>query len=84
MRKKLERKNKMKKVVMGSMMFLAGLLSCSILIAGSTLKDIMINGKYSFLWNLSSLGLVPVTVLFSAIALAGFLIALWGLLDKNN
>ena len=73
----------MKKVVLGSMMFLAGLLSCAILIAGSALKDITINGNYSFLWNLSRLGLVPVTVLFSAIALTGLLIALWGLFDKN-
>ena len=74
----------MKKVVLGSMMFFAGLLSCAILIAGSALKDITINGKYSFLWNLSSLGLVPVTVLFCAIALTGLLIALWGVFDKNN
>ncbi|WP_277407820.1 hypothetical protein [Lacrimispora xylanisolvens] len=74
----------MKKVVLGSMMFLAGLLSCAILIAGSALKDITINGGYSFLWNLSSLGLVPVTVLFSAIALTGLLIALWGVFEKNK
>ena len=74
----------MKKVVLGSMMFLAGLLSCAILIAGSALKDITINGGYSFLWNLSSLGLVPVTVLFSAIALTGLLIALWGIFEKNK
>ena len=74
----------MKKVVLGSMMFLAGLLSCAILIAVSALKDITINGKYSFLWNLSSLGLVPVTVLFSAIALTGLLIALWGIFEKNK
>lgn len=74
----------MKKVVLGSMMFLAGLLSCAILIVGSALKDITINGGYSFLWNLSSLGLVPVTVLFSAIALTGLLIALWGVFEKNK
>jgi len=74
----------MKKVVLGSMMFLAGLLSCAILITGSALKDITINGSYSFLWNLSSLGLVPVIVLFSAIALTGLLIALWGVFEKNN
>jgi len=73
----------MKKVVLGSMMLLAGLLSCAILIAGSTLKDITINGRYSFLWNLSSLGLVPVTVLFSAIALTGLLTAFWGYLIKT-
>lgn len=52
----------MKKVVLGSIMFFGGLLSCAIMIAESTLKDITIDGSYSFLWNLSILGLVPVTV----------------------
>ncbi len=74
----------MKKVVLGSMMFLAGLLSCAVLITGAALKDLTINGGYSFLWNLSKLGLVPIAIIFSVIAVAGMMIALWGIFEKNN
>ncbi len=62
----------MKKVILGSFIFLAGILSAAFILAGSLANDLMINGQHSSIWIISQYGLV---------------LAIWGLFnqdDKNN
>ena len=74
----------MKKIVLGSMMFLAGALSTAIILAGSMANDWTINGQHSAFWNISRYGLMPAIYIFLGIAVVGLILACWGLLDKKK
>ena len=67
----------MKKVIFGSALFLAGLLSMAILLAGSMANDWTVNGRFSSFWNLSQYGLMPAFSIFSGISSRGEGIGLW-------
>jgi hypothetical protein len=74
----------MKKVVLGSAMLLAGLLSAAILLGGTMANDWTNNGMRSSLWNLSQYGLMPALCIFIGIAILGLVIAVWGIFEKND
>lgn len=74
----------MKKVLLGSIMFLAGVLSIAIILAGSMVKEWAVNGQYSLYWNLSQYGLMPVVYIFSGIAIVGMIVAIIGVLESNK
>ena len=74
----------MKKLIFGGFMMLSGILGTGILIAGTMANDMMINGQWSFLWNLSRFGLIPALVIFIVIGVVGLLLGLWGVFEKNK
>ncbi len=74
----------MKKVILGSAMFLAGLLSTAILLAGTMANDLTINGMRSSIWNMSQYGLMPALYLFIGITILGLAIAMWGIFEKKD
>lgn len=49
----------MKKVILGSTMFLAGLLSAAVLLAGTMANDWNVNGELSSFRNMAQYGLMP-------------------------
>lgn len=73
----------MKKVVLGSMVFLAGILSAALMLAGSMGNEWTVNGQTSSLWNISQYGLMPALYVFIGIAVLGLAFAIWGVFDKN-
>ena len=73
----------MKKVMMGSLMFLTGVLSLAVIVSGAMVHDWTIDGQHSVFWNLSRYGLMPVFVGLTAIAVLGLIIAVWGLFEKK-
>ena len=73
----------MKKVIMGSLVFLTGVLSLAVIISGAMAQDWTIDGQHSVFWNLSRYGVMPVLYGLTAIALIGLIIAVWGLLEKK-
>lgn len=74
----------MKKVILGSIMFLAGVVSVALVLAGSMANEWTINGNFSSFWNISQYGLMPIVYIFVGIAITGFVLAVWGLFDKKG
>ena len=74
----------MKKVVLGSMMFLAGLLSIAVLLAGTMANDWNVNGELSSFRNMAWYGLMPAFYVFVGIVILGICIAVWGVFEKNE
>ena len=74
----------MKKVLLGGMMFLAGVLSTALLLSGSMANDNMINGGWSAFWNLEKYGLMNAYYVFIVIAIVGFIIALLGVFERDK
>lgn len=74
----------MKKVILGSTMFLAGLLSDAVLLAGTMFNDWNVNGQLSSFRNMSQYGLMPAFYIFSGIAVFGIGIAVWGVFEKKE
>ena len=74
----------MKKVVLGSMMFLAGLLSAAVLLAGTMANDWNVNGELSSFRNMALYGLIPVFYICVGIAVLGIGIAVWGVFEKKE
>ena len=74
----------MKKVILGSIMFLAGVISTALVLAGSMANEWTIDGKFSSFWNISQYGLMPVIYIFIGIAIIGLVLAVWGLFDKKD
>lgn len=64
-------------------MFLTGVTSLSIVLAGSMANEWIIDGQFSSLWNISQYGLMPAVYCFIAIAAIGLAIAVWGLLIRK-
>ena len=74
----------MKKVILGSMMFLAGLLSAAVLLAGTMANDWGVNGELSSFRNMVQYGLMPVFYIFIGIAVLGIGVAIWGMFEKKE
>lgn len=74
----------MKKVILGSIMFLAGLLSVAVLLAGTMANDWNVNGELSSFRNMAKYGLMPVFYIFIVIAVLGIGVAIWGMLEKKE
>lgn len=66
-------------------MFLAGLISGAVLLAGPTGIQWTNNDNWaSAWWLLSNYGLIPVLYVFVAITIIGLAIALWGVFERNK
>lgn len=74
----------MKKVILGSIMFLAGVISIAVVLAGSMANEWTVNGQLSSLWNISQYGLMPAVYIFVSIAVIGLVLAIWGLFNKKD
>lgn len=74
----------MKKITFGMLMFLAGVLSVAMILAGSMANDWTLNGQHSALWNISRYGLLPAIYIFIGLAIVGLIVALWGVLDDES
>lgn len=74
----------MKKVILGSTMFLTGVISVALILAGSMANEWTINGQFSSLWNISQYGLMPAIYIFIGIAIVGLALAVWGIFDKKS
>lgn len=74
----------MKKVVLGSIMFLAGLLSAAVLLSGTMSNDWTIDGRLSAFWNMSQYGLMPAFYIFAGTAILGICLAIWGIFEKKE
>ncbi len=72
----------MKKVIFGSFLSLAGIISTASLLVMAMSKDWQNNDEYSIVWNLSQYGLMPALNCFIAVAIFGFAIAIWGIFEK--
>ena len=71
----------MKKIMFGAIMFLAGMLSMAILLAGAMAQEWTIDDRFSAFWILTKYGLMPVFYTFVAVAVIGLIIAIWGMLE---
>ncbi len=74
----------MKKVILGSSMFLAGVISTAVVLAGSMANEGTVNGEFSSFWNISQYGLMPAVYIFVGIAVIGLVLAGWGVFDKKD
>ena len=74
----------MKKVILGSAMFCAGLLSAAVLLAGTMSNDWKFNGCLSSFCNLTQYVLMPAFYTFIGIAAAGIAVAIWGVFEKKD
>ncbi|MCL2048432.1 MAG: hypothetical protein FWG87_06860 [Defluviitaleaceae bacterium] len=74
----------MKKIVLGSMMMLAGVVSTAILLSGTMATGFTNNGQYSFAWSLSQYKLTTPLTAFIAIAVLGLALGVWGLVEKGK
>lgn len=74
----------MKKVVLGSMMFLTGIISAALILAGSMGNEWTVNGQTSSLWNISQYGLMPALYTFIGIAIIGLVLGIWGVIDRKD
>lgn len=74
----------MKKIIFGSSMFIAGLISSAILFGCAMMQDWMIDDYFSVFFNLDQYGLMPVLAIFLVIACAGFVIACRGLNEDGG
>lgn len=74
----------MKKVILGSAMFLAGVISVALIFGCSIGSEWTRNGQFSALWIISQHGLMPAIYIFAGIAVAGLALAAWGILDKKD
>ena len=74
----------MKKVILGSIMFLSELLSVAVLLAGTMANDWNVDGQLSAFRNISQYGLSPVLYIFVGIAVLGFAVAVWGIFEESE
>ncbi len=73
----------MKKVILGSAMLSAGVISAALVLAGAMAGDWTVNGERSALWNISQYGLMPAVYVFAGIAAVGLILAVWGVAEKK-
>ena len=74
----------MKKVILGSMMVLAGIISMAVIFAGSMAQDWNINRQFSAIWNIQQFGLMPLVYMFAGVSIIGLVLAVWGLIEKKD
>ena len=72
----------MKKVILGSIMFLSGTLAAAIILAGAMANELNVNGRLSAIWNITQYGLILQLLFF--LLLPGLLFALWGVFEKKQ
>lgn len=53
----------MKKVILGSIMFLSGTLAAAIIL-GAMANELNVNGRLSAIWNITQYGLMPAIIVF--------------------
>lgn len=75
----------MRKVIMGSIMFLTGVLSAAVLVAGAIVPNVSVTGEAptTLAWRLNHFGLVPVLWVLGGVMLIGLLLALWGATERK-
>ncbi len=73
----------MKKLIFGSVMFLTGIVSTAILLAGAMSNEWTVNGQFSAFWNLAEYGLMPALYIFIGIAVIGILLSIWGMFERK-
>ena len=73
----------MKKVLLGTGMFLAGMVATALLLAGAMANEWTSNGQLSAFWNLAQYGLMPFFYGFVAVAVIGLAVAIWGAAQKK-
>ena len=71
----------MKKVILGSLLCMSGAISSALLIASAMTHDWINDGQYSYIWNLSRYGAMPVLLLFIIVAIVGLLVAIKGITE---
>ena len=74
----------MKKVCFGSMMFLSGVLSVAVILAGSMANEWTVNGNFSAFWNISQYDLMPTLYVFAGISIIGIVLSIWGMFEKKD
>ena len=74
----------MKKLIFGGLMMLSGILGAAVLMAGTMSNTYSLNGEVSFLLSLSFYRLTPAFVIFIIIGIAGLLLGVWGLVEKDK
>ena len=74
----------MKKVILGSFIFLAGILSAAFILAGSLANDMMINGQHSSTWIISQYGLMPSLAVLLYMTISGLFLSILGLFNQDN
>ena len=74
----------MKKVILGSSLLLAGLISTAVLLSGTMAHDWTVNGQLSSFRNMDEYGLMPAFYLFIIVALLGIGIGIWGIFEKKK
>ena len=74
----------MKKVILGGMMMLAGLISTAILMSGTMATGYRYTMLYSFSRVLRSYQLTTPFAIFITIAVIGLALSLWGLFEKQD
>lgn len=75
----------MRKVIMGSIMFLTGVLSAAVLVAGAIVPNVSVAGEAAttLTWRLNHFGLTPVLWVLGGVMLIGLLLALWGATERK-
>ena len=73
----------MKKVILGSVMFLTGVLSIAVILAGTMANDWTLNGELSSIWNITNYGLMPALYILGGISIIGIALAVWGVFEKK-
>ena len=73
----------MKKIILGSFMMLSGMLGAALLLSGTMANNMIIDGHWSFAWNLSAFGLMPALIIFIIVGVVGLILGVWGLFDKK-
>lgn len=66
------------------MMLLSGIIAVAIILAGAMANEWTVNGQLSAVWNITQYGLIPALIIFSIIAVIGFLLSIWGLFEKKQ
>lgn len=74
----------MKKVVLGSVMFLGGILSVAIMLAGAMAYPQYIGETLSAIKTIQMYGIMPFVYIFAVIALIGLGLAVFGLFEKKD
>ncbi len=74
----------MKKFILGLVMFASGLLSSAVLLSGTMSFNMQFDGGFSAFRALTAYQLMPVFLLFAAIAIIGFVLAVLGLRDQRK
>lgn len=73
----------MKKVIFGGIMIFAGVISTAVLISSINI-DVVVNGALSLSEAISFYNLTMPLVMFIIIAVVGFAIGVWGLVEKDK